>query len=320
MSIHFLSRGPAEQISGGYLYNNYLMAHLRRAGLDVVYHPDPPNLREVDTADIVIVDSLVIGETATRLLPISAKLLLLLHVVPNCCELGRDGPRILAALCRRARVVVTGDNTLPLLRGVLAASDLDAVKIEPGVPQHWCTKNRYAATARTLLGLANYVRGKGIERALDVLLRLRDLPWTLTVYGNPISIPRTSRPLRKDQKCGLGDRIDLRGAVPHDAVNDRMLESDLLVHFSEHESYSTVTAEAIACGLPVFSHRTGNADAFGRSGLVSYFDGDDTAAAAALRSLICDERAYSDLRRTGPGDRRTWQDVGREFVALLGHE
>jgi len=96
-----------------------------------------------------------------------------------------------------------------------------------------------------------------------------------------------------------------------------MLESDLLVHFSEHESFSTVTAEAIACGLPVFAHRTGNAHVFGRSGLVYYFDGDDDDATAALRALIEDESAYAGLRRINGADRRTWQDVGQEFVTLL---
>jgi len=184
VSIRFLSRGPAEQISGGYLYNKYVMAHLRQTGAELVYHHDPTDLRGIGADDIAIVDSLVIGETAAKLLPIPTKLVLLLHVVPSCRELGRDGRWVLASLCRRSQLVVTGDNTLPLLRGTLADSDLNAVKIEPGVPQHWRAKERYPAKARTLLGLANYVRGKGLERALDVLRRLRDLPWTLTVHGN----------------------------------------------------------------------------------------------------------------------------------------
>jgi glycosyltransferase involved in cell wall biosynthesis len=315
MTIRFLSRGPLEQISGGYLYNKYVIAQLRRAGADVVYHGGPYDVGSIRCDDVVIVDSLVIDDVAARLMSVAASIVLLLHVVPSCGE--RDGA--FAALCRRSRVVVTGTETLRGLHGLVGAAALDVVQIEPGVPRHWHAKRRYSRSARALLGLANYVRGKGIERVLDVLVRLGDLPWSLTFYGNATLDPACFDELQARARAhGLAGRVELRGAVPHHIVNEKMLGADLLVHFSEHESYSMVTAEAVACGLPVFAHRTGNAAAFERSGLVRYFDGDDSAAAAGLRALIADEHAYGALRAAPPAARRTWQDVGRDFAALLG--
>jgi glycosyltransferase involved in cell wall biosynthesis len=317
MSIRFLSKGPAEQISGGYLYNKYLMDYLRRAGMDVRYHPDWSELGGIDATDTVIVDSLVIPATAVELLSLPAKLILLLHVVPDGGAAGPDREAAVRSLYRRSRVVVTGDSTLTSLRDDLTERGVDAVKIEPGVPGHWQAKSRYAQTARRLLGVANYVCGKGIDRVLDVLRPLRDLPWTLTVYGNHELDPSYFATVAgRAEAYRLTDRIKLLGPIPHDAVHQEMLQADLLVHFSDHESYSMVTAEAIACGLPVLSYRTGNSNAFGRSGLVRYLER-DASASAALGALIDDRRAYAELRRVGRRETRSWEDVGREFLAWM---
>jgi glycosyltransferase involved in cell wall biosynthesis len=155
---------------------------------------------------------------------------------------------------------------------------------------------------------------------LDALAALRDLPWHLTVRGNPDFDPTHFSELRsRVSACGLAERIELLGPVPHAAINGEMLRADLLVHFSRHESYSMVTAEAIACGLPVLSYRTGNASVFGTSGLVRYLD-DDDAEIEALRTLIENAAAYSELRCSGRPVTRTWQEVGREFLGWLGTE
>ena len=115
---------------------------------------------------------------------------------------------------------------------------------------------------------------------------------------------------------GLADKIELLGPVEHDRVNDEMIDADLLVLLSQHESYSMVTAEAIACGLPVLSYPTGNAETFGRSGLVRHVGNDSVVS--ALRALMTDPGQYGHLRRTGPKERRTWLDVGTEFLAWMG--
>jgi glycosyltransferase involved in cell wall biosynthesis len=138
----------------------------------------------------------------------------------------------------------------------------------------------------------------------------------LTVRGNTDFDPEYHRALvRLVEELGLADRIALLGSVPHDGVNEEMIAADLLVHLSEHESYSMATAEAIASGLPVLSYPTGDAETFARSGLVRHVDGSDEQA--ALRRLIADPGDYRCLRRRGPRMFRTWQQVGRDFVDWL---
>jgi glycosyltransferase involved in cell wall biosynthesis len=259
------------------------------------------------------VDGLVLPNVATPLLEARGDLVLLLHMVPEALE---GDESAMEALYRRSRVVVTGDTTLTSLRDDLAFAGVDAVKIEPGVPGHWRAKERYSESARRLLGVANYLPGKGIARLIEALEASRDLDWHLTVRGNTDFDPDHYHAMREMvADYGLRDRIELLGSVPHDTVNDEMLRADLLVLLSEHESYSMVTAEAIACGLPVLSCPTGNADTFGRSGLVRHVD--RGSAGRALRELMSDSMEYARLRRTAPRDNRTWLDVGTEFLRWL---
>jgi glycosyltransferase involved in cell wall biosynthesis len=316
MHIHFLSKGPIDQVSGGFLYNRYLVEELRGAGMDLSYHATTAEIDRAEERDVVIVDSLALLEAAVPLLTLRARLVLLLHVVPDSEALGTNGAGTLAALYRRARVVVTGNSTLSALRADLALAGIDAVTIEPGVPAHWRGKEDYSERAQRLLGVANYFPGKGIRRLIETLARLRHLPWRLTVRGNTEFDPEFYRATRcKVEELGLADRVALLGSVPHDTVNDEMICSDLLVHLSQRESYSMVTAEAIACGLPVLSYRTGNAAEFSRSGLVRHVD--DRTDQETLQTLIECADDYRRLRRVGRPSLRTWSDVGSEFIEWL---
>ena len=174
----------------------------------------------------MIVDSLVIAATAERLLSARANVVLLLHMIPEGDE------SLIEALYRRSRIVVTGDSTLTCLRERLASDGVDAVKIEPGVPAHWRSKRRYADTARQLLTVANYIDGKGIERVLDVLLPMKELPWSWTVYGNTALDPSYFGAVaHKAAAYGLSDRVKLLGPISHDAVNEQMVASDLVGPF-----------------------------------------------------------------------------------------
>ncbi len=316
MRIHFLSRGSIDQISGGYLYNRYLVEYMRSAGFAVTYHASAQGIAAASHLDVLIVDGMVLPNLASQLLDLPAQLILLLHVVPELQALGAEEERVLGDLYRRSRVVVTGNSTLTSLRSELEQAGVDAVKIEPGVPGHWRAKTGYSDRACSLLGVANYLPGKGIARLIEALASLRDLDWHLTVRGNTDFDPSHYRAMRETvAERGLADRIDLLGPVPHDTVNEEMLRADLLVLLSKHESYSMVTAEAIASGLPVLSCPTGNAESFARSGLVRHVDPD--SAGQALRGLIADPEEYSHLRRTGPHEGRSWLEVGAEFLEWM---
>ena len=203
-----------------------------------------------------------------------------------------------------------------LLDGPVACREQDVTVIEPGVPAHWTHKRYYAATARQLLCLSNYVPGKGHVLVMQVLQELVDLPWILQFNGNRNLDPACYEVLVSEVETrGLQDRVSVGGAVTHDQVQHLMCSADLLLQFSESESYSIVTAEAIACGLPVLSTRTGDWRNFAQSGLVSQMANPTPGSSArALREMIEDASCYGQLRPDANRSRRTWEDAGRQFL------
>lgn len=77
---------------------------------------------------------------------------------------------------------------------------------------------------------------------------------TLTIVGGgPLA-----RELRdRADELGVGDRVTLRGPVPHEQVQRAMAEHDLLVHLSERETFGMTLVEAVSSGLPVLATRSG---------------------------------------------------------------
>ena len=139
------------------------------------------------------------------------------------------------------------------------------------------------------------------------------------MYGNASFAPEIRAAVRdRVAALGLTGRVTVNDAVPHAEVNHLMTSADLLLQFSPDESYSMVTAEALACGLPVLSHPTGAVRAFSHHGTIAYVDTLDRAQAVrVLRGLLSDADAYARLRARRPGPPRRWQQVAREFADVL---
>ncbi|MGI9270612.1 MAG: glycosyltransferase family 4 protein [Woeseiaceae bacterium] len=309
MRIQFFSKGPIEQISGGYLYNRYIVEYLQHQKFDVAYYSDPTALRTAIPADITIIDGLVLPDCLQFLDAVSGDLVLLLHMpVP-----------VDSTFPPRTRFVTTSENMRDELRSSGMMGDTEIAVIAPGVAADWSQRHEYRTTAQRLLCLANYVPGKGHELLLDVLQRLTDLNWQLQMHGNRgLDTSYCEVIDRQIEARGLQDRVQASDAVPHSDVARLMQASDLLLQFSEHESYSMVTAEAIACGLPVLSSKTGNWQEFSRSGLVLHFDDLEPAnVAGALTQLITNASSYAALRPAATTTQRSWIDVGEEFTRWL---
>lgn len=315
-SVHLFSRGPADQVSGGYLYNAQLAAQLEALGHAVDYHADGGRLAQVAANDIIIVDGLVLAELAVPLSRHPAPIVTLLHMRPD--RFSAPDTASTAAL-QRSRIVVTGESVRDAVLSDAAISNRDVTCIPPGIADGWQRKRCYANTARQLLCIANYVPGKGHLRLIETLAELSDLDWTLKIYGNTSFASEVYRAVRQAvAQYGLSSRIEALAEIPHPQVNEAMCRADLLLQFSTDESYSMVTAEALSSGLPVVSHPTGAMRAFARHGTIAHVDTQDRACVAArLRELLSDPVRYAALCHGPQLPQRGWREVAREFVDVM---
>ena len=109
------------------------------------------------------------------------------------------------------------------------------------------------------------------------------------------------------QKCGLSDRVDFVGAVPHGQMRSEYLTGELFVQASFYESQGMAVLEAAACGLPAVGTAVGILpELVGASTAVPA--GDPAALANSILEIAGDPAQRERLARTGV------EAVAREFT------
>ncbi|HSG79321.1 MAG TPA: glycosyltransferase [Acidimicrobiia bacterium] len=192
--------------------------------------------------------------------------------------------------------------------------------------------DRRAARARLGIGPEPIILFAGrIQplKALDVSLAAfemlaHDLPsLRLVVVGGP-SGPQGDAEITRTQALarhmGVGDRLEIRGPLPHDDLSDAYRAANVLHVPSRSESFGLVAVEAQACGLPVVASRVGGLPyvvADDRSGLlVSGWDPADHAV--ALHRVLTEPET---ARRLGRGalersERFSWSATADRLLEL----
>ena len=136
-----------------------------------------------------------------------------------------------------------------------------------------------------LLFVGGLVPQKGVS---DLFRAVASLPrksgWTLSLVGaGPLE-----QALRREAKTlGIAERLRWLGSVPHDVMPGVYAGHDLLVVSSVAETFSLVSAEALACGLPVVATRCGGPEeVIGPLGLPLVSPGDPDALARAILDML----------------------------------
>lgn len=139
--------------------------------------------------------------------------------------------------------------------------------------------------AANLLFVGSLTEGKGVTDLLQAVRRLPpSIPWTLSMVG--------SGPMEKalrDQAAtfGIQGRIQWLGPIPHDAMPAVYAAHDLLVVPSLAETFSLVSAEALACGVPVVATLCGGPEeVIGPLALPLVPPGDPPALCGAIREML----------------------------------
>jgi glycosyltransferase involved in cell wall biosynthesis len=341
----FAVPGSLDQPTGGYAYDKRIIEELRALGwtVDVLDlgssfpWPDARTrqvandmLAKVDAQIPLVVDGLAYGvlPEAGAALGKSHKLIALVHH-PLAFESGlpeADAKAFLAsereALRHVRHVIVTSPATARLL-----ASDFDVAMdrisvAKPGNDPVQPSRGSGEDSVH-LLAVGSIVPRKGYDVLVAALAGLKDLPWRLSIVGDPTRDEECSRALDRDiDRFGLRLRIERLGAVSHEALAKIYDRTDLFVLPSRFEGYGMAFADAIAFGVPVIAARCGAIPETVPAQASILVPPDDVLAlASVLRRLLENQAEREVLRAQARASARalpTWRESAEIVARAIG--
>jgi L-malate glycosyltransferase len=152
--------------------------------------------------------------------------------------------------------------------------------------------HKQASQINTLLYLSNYIEGKGHEFALQSFERLasKHPSWKLRFVGGDMGTKKNRKYkeflVKRAIEMKIQDQIEWIGFS--DDVRKEYLMADVVLNFSNSESFSLTCLEALAAGRPVISTNSGGPAEIieqNESGILVPV-GDILAMTAAMESLM----------------------------------
>jgi glycogen synthase len=146
-------------------------------------------------------------------------------------------------------------------------------------------------------------RLKGVLDLVEACLRLGSEDWQLTLIGadTPTAAMGQSVRLTIEAMCGGDPRVRIEDALPHEELQRRWAEHDLLVVPSRFEVCANVALEAMRAGLPVLSTPVGGQTAVVQPGVNGWLSDDvgPEAIGRALQGLLDDREELERVRTSG---------------------
>lgn len=167
------------------------------------------------------------------------------------------------------------------------------------------------------LWVGHFVSVKRVDRLVEAFSRMAaDYPQlTLSLMGDGEGRAEAERDVARR---GLSDRILFLDKTDRTGVADAMRSHDFLVVSSEVETFSLVTIESFACGLPVLSTRCGGPEGLIVNPALGRLVSNDTEGLASGLAEMCrdirdfDPAAISDHARA----RYSWDGIARELTSI----
>jgi glycosyltransferase involved in cell wall biosynthesis len=292
MQVGLVIYGTLDTVSGGYLYDRYLVDHLRELGHTVQIISLPwrnylsylsDNLssslvRQLTEGhfDLLLQDELnhpSLWHTNRRLRGrLRCPLVGIVHHLRSnewrAAWLNRifrgierrylaslDGFVFNSQTTRRSVESLIG----PVGRCVVAVPGAD--RLCPSLTEDRIVKRARLPGPLRLVFVGNVIRRKGLHSLLNALAGLRQVPdWQLDVVGSPTVEPGYYRSLRRQAEAlGLGARVNWRGRLSDSALVDCLTSSHLLVVPSSYEGFGIVYVEGFGFGLPALATTAGAA-------------------------------------------------------------
>jgi glycosyltransferase involved in cell wall biosynthesis/phosphoheptose isomerase len=173
-----------------------------------------------------------------------------------------------------------------------------------------------------LLCVGRLVERKGIGNVIEALADLPDAE--LVVAGGPEATrldadPEVRRLREVAARCGVADRVDLRGRVEREDLPALLRSADAVLCTPWYEPFGIVPLEAMASGVPVVASAVGGMIDTVVDGVTGVHvpPRDPERLAAALRSLLDQPERRAAYGRAGVRRARRLYDWGRVATATL---
>ncbi|HEX7298281.1 MAG TPA: glycosyltransferase [Solirubrobacteraceae bacterium] len=173
-----------------------------------------------------------------------------------------------------------------------------------------------------LLCVGRLVERKGIGNVIEALAELPDAE-LVVAGGAPASELGADREVQRlrgvAERCGVADRVDLRGRVERGDLPALLRSADAVVCAPWYEPFGIVPLEAMACGVPIVASAVGGMIDTVVDGVTGVHvpPRDPERLAAALRSLLSQPERRAAFGRAGVRRARRLYDWGRVATATL---
>jgi glycosyltransferase involved in cell wall biosynthesis len=319
--MHFalIIYGSLDTVSGGYLYDRKLVAHLRACGdsVDVISLPwrsyaehlgdnrDADQLAErVGGADVLLQDELnhpsliALNRRLRGRLPIVSIVHHLRVSERHAAELTRAHALVERAYLRTCDAFVFNSQTTRAAVAALLGASRPHIVAYPAGDRF----NDALFTPRALgappvaLFVGNVIERKGLHTVIDALA---DAPeWRLRIVGRESVEPGyVARVRTKIDALGLAHRVTWLGALDDTALAREYAQADALAVPSQYEGFGIVYLEAMGFGVPVIASRGGAAGEIVEDGVNGVLvDPDDARAVADGLRALSDPARHARMR------------------------
>ncbi len=308
MKVLFVNEGSLDTVSGGYIYNKKIINYGVSKNIDITYS----DKIEKSNYDLIIVDSLYLNNSHIDYDSIFKKTIFLIHQLPNSI-LKLDGKQLSFAEKNHFRYIVTGQKAKDDLIIEWKITPDNITVIEPGINKGWKSKSKHSKQIKKLILAANYVPNKGYEYLPELIEKLQQHSWSLACYGNQhLNSPFYYKLKQSIEEIDQSNRIVLHDSISNDELNDRMLDSDLMLSLSTSETYGMAISEALHTNLPVLIFKTGNWKTFQKNSLSVVVENKNIKVfTKTLDRLLSKSNPFTMIN--GQTKMRSWDIVGNEF-------